>query len=505
MKNTIILFFPVFDYGRKGCEYLPFSILHLERAVRHLGLNVVLIDENDLPDYDAIIEQHSTDLLLAAVSAITGFQIAGGIEFSKKIKNLHPETPLVWGGWHPTIVPEQTLSESYIDYIITGQGERPFAELTNALMRNLPIDTIAGLGFKSNGQNVVLPPSPFCNINEFPAVDYSLIDVNKYVLRTDFSERRLMYFATYGCPFSCPFCSGSQVFQKKWFPKDIDTIIADIKYFKAVAGIDSILFWDDNFFSNRNFVMRLAERLIEEDAGIVWEGSAHAAGFIKMFSEADISVLYKAGFRRVNTGAESGDDAVLGIIKDKLIHTDVLDMIALLKRHNITTFFSTMIAFPLPKSRDIDATFNFIRQAKLIDSHVKVQINIYTPYPKTPLYAKALDMGFAEPNNLAGWIYHSPATFKPPWVKPEFYDRLNAYMNFYLPFMEQGTYQRAPKTFRAKAYFFNVLMHPLMALRFRYNYFGLAIEWYLFRYLLKRHNRKHNDNLRFYAYGVFGG
>ena len=503
-RNTILLFFPIFDYGGKGCEYIPFSILHLERAVRHLNLNVILIDENENQGYESIIKDNKDDILLVGISAITGYQIDGGIKFSKKVKDICPIAKIVWGGWHPTIVPEQTLNEPYIDFVIAGQGEKPFSELTLALLNNTNYVDIKGLAFK-NGEHFKLnTPDEFCNLNDFPEVDYSLIDLNKYVLKTDFSERRLMYFATYGCPFSCPFCSGSQIFKKKWFPKKIDTIISDLKYFKEKANIDSVLFWDDNFFSNKKFVLDFAQKLIDENFNIVWEGSAHAKAFLNFFNEKDVKLLYNAGLRRVSTGAESGNDNVLELIKDNLSHNDVLKLIDLLKQNGMTTFFSTMVGFPLSEGNEIKSTFNLIRNAKRIDNNVKVQINIYTPYPKTLLYKAAIEKGFKEPLKLSDWIYHSPAKFKPPWIASSFYDTLDAFMNFYLPFSEKDCFKRAPEKFKNKAYFFNVILHPLLLFRFRFNFFAFPFDWLLFKFLLKQYNKKYHDNLRFYAYGIFG-
>jgi len=503
-RNTILLFFPIFDYGGKGCEYIPFSILHLERAIRHLNLNVILIDENDNPEYDNIIEDNKNDILLAGVSAITGYQIEGGIRFSEKVKMISPDAKIVWGGWHPTILPEQTLNESYIDFVIVGQGEKPFGELTQTLLNNKDYFNVKGIAFKKEEHIILNVSNDFCNLNNFPEVDYSLIDINKYVLKTDFSERRLMYFATYGCPFNCPFCSGSQIFKKKWYPKNIETIIADLKYFKEKASIDSILFWDDNFFSNKKFVLDFAQRIIEEKLNIVWDGSAHAKGFLSLFNEQDVQFLYKAGLRRVSTGAESGNDNVLEIIKDNLLHKDVLSLIALLKRNGITTFFSTMVGFPLNEGDEIKSTFNLIRKAKYIDSNVKVQINIYTPYPQTPLYKDALEKGFKEPQQLSDWIYHSPAKFKPPWIASSFYETLDAFMNFYLPFSEKDCYKRAPQKFQKTAFLIYKILRPFILLRFKFNFFSLNFDWLLFKFLLKRYNNKNQDNFRFYAYGIFG-
>jgi len=111
---------------------VPYSLLYLERALRNAGVDVVLLDQQQQPDYSTILAALSDRLLLAGVSSLTGEQIYGGIAFSKKVRE-NCDASIVWGGWHPTLLPEQTLQEPYIDYVVVGQGERPLRELVERL------------------------------------------------------------------------------------------------------------------------------------------------------------------------------------------------------------------------------------------------------------------------------------------------------------------------------------------------------------------------------------
>ena len=51
---------------------------------------------------------------------------------------------MVFGGWHPTLCPESTLREPYVDVVVRGQGEITIVELANALASKQPLGSHRG-------------------------------------------------------------------------------------------------------------------------------------------------------------------------------------------------------------------------------------------------------------------------------------------------------------------------------------------------------------------------
>lgn len=123
-KNVVILFFANPSPGDSSQYRVPYSLLYLERALRDLRLEIILLDRQVQPDDSKLLDEKCDRLLLVGVSTRTGEQISGGIAFSKKVRQCSDAT-IVWGGWHPTRLPEQTLQEPFIDFVVVGQGERP--------------------------------------------------------------------------------------------------------------------------------------------------------------------------------------------------------------------------------------------------------------------------------------------------------------------------------------------------------------------------------------------
>ena len=53
--------------------------------------------------------------------------------------------PIVYGGWHPSLLPGETLNEDFVDVVVRGQGELTLVELATALADGRsPVD-ISGL------------------------------------------------------------------------------------------------------------------------------------------------------------------------------------------------------------------------------------------------------------------------------------------------------------------------------------------------------------------------
>lgn len=94
---------------------------------------------HDVRIHDANMDERPLEELATFNPSIIGFPVATGpniadsIDKSIKLKKLLPQTKIVWGFRHPSSLPEQTLVEDYIDYVIIGAGEFTLLELAQKL------------------------------------------------------------------------------------------------------------------------------------------------------------------------------------------------------------------------------------------------------------------------------------------------------------------------------------------------------------------------------------
>lgn len=124
------------------------------------------------------------------------------------------DIPIVYGGVHATIFPEDCIKIA--DIICIGEGEGAIIDLVNALEKKKPIDKIKNLWIKKGNKIIKNPVRNLIDdIDKLPMPDYEInqhyILDNKKIRR--FSEYDLdgaIFFLTgRGCPYGCDYCSNS--------------------------------------------------------------------------------------------------------------------------------------------------------------------------------------------------------------------------------------------------------------------------------------------------------
>src|ERR1700756_3037627 len=148
-RGKVILFYPAYDGPALGA---PLCLLALASPLREANFEVVMIDAAIEPDYLTRIECESVDALCIGISVLTGPMIRGAIEVATAVKDRTPWIPVIFGGWHPSLLPDETLSESFVDMVVRGQGEITIVEVAEALAHKTPLNNTAGLSWKDNGR-----------------------------------------------------------------------------------------------------------------------------------------------------------------------------------------------------------------------------------------------------------------------------------------------------------------------------------------------------------------
>ena len=67
---------------------------------------------------------------------------------AQEIKQLRPTLPVLAGGHHPTLSPDDTMGEPAFDMLIIGEGEKPMVTLLNTMAENRPLDEVPGLWWR---------------------------------------------------------------------------------------------------------------------------------------------------------------------------------------------------------------------------------------------------------------------------------------------------------------------------------------------------------------------
>src|SRR3989344_392166 len=155
MKNyDVILVNPKF-FSLYEVKFPPFAALFLSYSLKKAGYSVKIFDtqvESD-ENFYKLIQLHKP--LWVGFSVMTGSTITHALRLSRIIKKLSPSTKVVWGGPHPSLLPEDTLKNKLIDIVIIREGERTVVELTKVLKENTDLANVKGIGYKKNDKIIL--------------------------------------------------------------------------------------------------------------------------------------------------------------------------------------------------------------------------------------------------------------------------------------------------------------------------------------------------------------
>src|ERR1700722_3262171 len=125
-SRKVVFFFPSFASSEATA---PLGILAVATPLIRAGYQVVLIDSTITVDYKKRVLEEVRDAVCLGISLVTGPMIRETVEIARAVKEWNPEFPIILGGWHPSLLPEQTLQAACVDYIVRGQGEDALLEL----------------------------------------------------------------------------------------------------------------------------------------------------------------------------------------------------------------------------------------------------------------------------------------------------------------------------------------------------------------------------------------
>lgn len=472
-KNTVILFYPLVEKTNAN-QNLSWALLYLERNLRDLDINLILIDERLNSDYEELIIGHKDSLLLAGVSCMIGFQLVGALKFSSLIKK-HSSSPVIWGGWFPTVFTELVLNEKNVDFICVGQGEEPLRLLIYSLLNNLSEFKINGI-IRTSDDLILEEKQTLVNYESLPALNLNIFDINKIIdkeSKVDYGFRGTDYLATIGCPYNCAFCNLTYIFGQNWFPKPVNNIISDIEILVRNGNLSHITFSDDNFFVSKSFTMEFCNKLLASGIKITWEANTHVKTFLKIFGDAEILKIKESGCTRIKIGAESGDQDILDLINKKTLVKENLKIVKILKQYDIGVRFYTMIAFPHNPDRDTNRTLTLIAQAKKTYNKFDFNINIFKPIPKTDIFPLAQSFGFEYPKTINGLLKLLETNLKFPWHKRDYYKIVDAFIGVYIPSLNFSNYKNHKGIEKIVYFLIDIYFHINTLIRIKLNFWKL--------------------------------
>lgn len=374
------------------------------------------------------------------VSVMGGPQLQTAIAVSRAIRTRFPAVPIIWGGHFPTICAGPSLNSPYIDYAIRGQGEETLSELLEVIFsedRN-QLSTIAGLSWQSGEQIVHNRHRDFSKASFERVLPYERLgNPNQYIARTYLGKRTTGYQAALGCRFRCTFCGVAAMFRGRTALPAPERLERDLRFLTTQFGIDSVQFYDHNFFDREDDTVPLLEVLAKFQ--LPWWCFARSDALLNL-SDSSWALVRKSRLRMAYIGAESPSNWLLHDVRKGTRTDQTLEAVELCRRHGVTPELSFMLAPPQDPEGETEKTFEFIRHIKRIHPKTEIMLYVYAPLPPAPgsknlpveravsdlrdqtgaplLFPTTAD-GWAEHEWLAYWC-HTDA----PWLTARLRDRI---------------------------------------------------------------------------------
>lgn len=470
--KEVIIFYPKVNkkLATKGAM-VPLSILSLANTTKE-NYNVRLIDGNIIADYKQLTDRIIDSPLAIGISSMTGYQITDGLFFAKLMRAKFPQTPIIWGGVHPTLLTKQTLAHPLVDIIIRGQGEVTFKELIDTLAKTKDLKKVSGIAYQKNGETIITPERDLETFNSFKTLPFELLDMEKYIKDIWYVNSRTMaYISSIGCPFDCTFCTDKIIYKQKWSAYPAERVLSELEFLKERYAINGVVFYDNNFFVSKKRVLEICRGIKERNLKTKWFACGRAPN-LSNYSDEEWQLLKDGGCTRISIGAESGSQEILDLLHKQAEVKDTVNFLKKCKQFDIQAEPSLMIGFPDAPENDFSETIKLMDIIFKINPKNVCLLYFYTPYPGSELYDKAIKKGFIPPDSFERWGNFMLREGHTPWLDKKFVERGKFLMNFVIPFSFfqdiKKLYQNRPLTYFIK--------HNLALLRWKAKFFDLRLE-----------------------------
>lgn len=262
--------------------------------------------------------------------------------------------PVVLGGPHPTVAPNEALKHA--DAVVIGEAEGVWQTIIDAL-------------------RVGKRPQGIYRNETQPAMDQAPWPVRN-------PERRGLYLdvdmiqLSRGCPFQCEFCSVAQFFGQKLRRRSIKSILENLE---RLCG-KQVFFVDDNLTGDRHFARELFNGMI--GLGKRWVGQVTIA---TAGDEALIDLMAKSGCMGVFVGLESINQDSLSLTNKRHNQPAHYSLqIHRFRRAGIPVLGSFIFGFDADDETVFDRTLDFALNARLDAA----EFRMLTPFPGTKLYER---------------------------------------------------------------------------------------------------------------------
>lgn len=351
---------------------------------------------------------------IIGITLMTSFY-DGAVQITRKIKS-RLNKPVIWGGVHPTIMPEDCLRTA--DMVCIGEGEDALLELLDRMAARQPLWDIKNLWFKRDGDIVKNPIRPAAHsLDIYPIPDYSMQDhyilldgmivpmtaeVMQRLLESEPATSTLtkcgyQTMTGRGCPHKCTYCINDKLktlYQGQSFLRwrSADHVLKELMWVKEnMPYVSHVFFSDDAFFAKNIVHIKDFCARYKEQIGMPFFALASPM----TLNEEKMAVMVDAGLRGIQMGIESGSKKIQKVFNRQMMSNEkILNAALIINKYKgimLPPSYDFILDSPYETDEDKIETLRFI---STLPRPFHFQAFSLRLYPGTELYEMAKKDGY---------------------------------------------------------------------------------------------------------------
>ena len=390
---------------RRGTQ-APLGVGYLAAVLEQHGHAVTFLDAPimgwSIDETVARIEAEGPDVVGVSCYSLGRFL---AFDLVKAVKARLPDIPVVMGGPHVTSYAEKLFEECPdVDAAIIGEAEFSLAEVVDRLRDNAPFDDVPGVIFRNDRGELVMsgPPKPVQDLDALPYPSRHIYTEGVYnplpIMVSCPQMPSETIIASRGCPWAkCRFCYEGGKYAAPYRRRSPANVIGEIRELVAEKGTRFVIFQDDNFCTEPDWIDAFCDLVDEHCRGLVWA----VFGRVDAVTPEMLNRMGASGCYNIFYGFESGNQETLDLVNKGITLDQIRTCVDWTRAAGIEIRGSFMLGFP---QETPEMTENSIRFA----CELNTEYMLFQPYhclPGTPLEDLAAQEGrFVEHDNVSAQL-----------------------------------------------------------------------------------------------------
>ncbi|MBK8977720.1 MAG: B12-binding domain-containing radical SAM protein [Planctomycetes bacterium] len=461
---------------------LPLGLAYIAAALRKAGFEVSVVDAvAEAPEQvtrseqkkslyalgltpDEIVARLDPDAAAFGLTNMWTFSWPLVREICQKLKARFPDKPLVCGGEHFSGLPELSMQQAPIDFVVRGEGEEAAVEVFSGIrigVDRVDWSQVKGIWYRDAGGRPTESREPRArkkDVDEIAWPAWDLFDIDVYNQQGFINGldqgQTVPILATRGCPYQCTYCASPNMWTTRWYARSPKDVVDEMQHYKERFGATNFPFQDLTAILKRDWIIDFCNELKQRQLNVTWQFPSGTR--CEVIDDEVARLLYETGGRSLALAPESGSERTRKLIQKRMKTESLMDAVKASVRNKLNVTIFIVIAFPHDTADDLRETARMCRKLGRLGID-DIAVGFFFPIPNTQLYRELTERGRV---SLEDRFLLTPIFANEQRLLPE---------NNYCDHLSAGQLTRWKYKLLLNFYLTSFLFHPLRPFRIAWN------------------------------------